>query len=401
MKEELNQAIIVAAEAGDLDNVKKALADGADPNAVGPNSGALHCAAFNGHKAVVDLLLKSGADCNQKDNQSFYPLHLAASKGQVGICNTLIKAGATLNSITEAGGTPLHVAAASDHPKVVTALVKAGANLEARDNNGLTVLAAAASLGRVNVVKKLITVGAEVNTNDNGRDTPLIKSLRYLYQVRIKEWSSLGSNEGKEVKYEVVKGCFRYDNDYDKNNKTKLGSILSLKEQRACAEQFWGPSEHLEYLNTLDTVKVLIKAGADVNASNDSGQTAMSMACHAGEAKLIQELHKKGASFDSKDYQSATPLHRVAGSGRIDGLTMFFKLASNVDINVVDEYGWTPLHYLADIGGHIGMAALLLKKGANSSAKTTKGRGVGVPVDSTPADVALYWDDAEMAAALK
>jgi len=127
----------------------------------------------------------------------------------------------------------------------------------------------------------------------------------------------------------------------------------------------------------------------------------MSMACHSGEAKMIQELHKKGASFDSKRDSGATPLHEAAGSGRLDGLEMVFNLLKDYDVNVTDNYGWTPLHYLADIGGHIKMAELLLEKGGDVTIKSTENRGAGTPAGVTASQVALHWKDNEMGDALK
>jgi ankyrin repeat protein len=401
MSEDLTKELVLAAEAGELDKVKEALEKGASPSAMGPNSGALHCAAFNGHKEVVDFLLKKGSDTSLKDNQSFYPLHLAASKGHAAICNALIKVGANLEVTTSRGGTALHVAAASNFGKVVSALVTAGANIEARDEHGSTPISTASQLGHNSIVKALIKAGADINSKEITGDTSVIKALRNMYNSRLKSWSSIGSNDGKEVKYEVIKGCFRYDSNYEATNKNKLGNILTLKDQRYYASQSWGPVAHLDYLNALDTVKTLIKADADLGVNNDSGQTAMSMACHTGEAKMIEELHKKGASFYSKTESGATPLHQVAGSGRFDGLEMFFSLVKDSNTNQVDEYGWTALHYLADIGGHIKMAVLLLEKGADITIKSTKDRGKGTPEGVTPSEVALRWKDNEMADALK
>ncbi len=47
--EELNKNLVIAIENGNLDEVASLLGKGANPNAMGPNSGAIHCASFNGH----------------------------------------------------------------------------------------------------------------------------------------------------------------------------------------------------------------------------------------------------------------------------------------------------------------------------------------------------------------
>jgi ankyrin repeat protein len=225
-------------------------------------------------------------------------------------------------------------------------------------------------------------------------------------QTRQSNWSSEGTNGGRNVKYTLEKGAFRYHNGYDNpKDPYKMGKIMSLKDQKYCASQSWGPSQHLPYLEAFDTIKTLLKAGTDVNVTNDIGQSPMWMACTAGESKIIKELHKAGANFDAVEnngeFVGATCLHKVAASGRLDGLEMFFELNDNYDINVGDMYGWTPLHYLADMGGHITMGHLLLEKGADKTAKSSKDRGQGTPQGVTPSAVALHWNDAEIGNLLK
>jgi ankyrin repeat protein len=401
MSETLDQEIIVAAEAGNLEGVVKALEAGANPSAMGPNSGALHCAAFNGHEAVVTLLLDKGAELEIKDTQSYYPIHLSVSRGHVSITEQLLAAGADIEVLTSQNGTPLHIAAASNHPAVVAVLVKEGANLEAKDANGLTPLAAAASLGNLEVVRALIELGADVDTRDVGADTPLIKALRQLYSTRIGDWIYEQNEADKLVRYEILKGCFRRDDDHYAGKARNSGAIIPINEQHAYLEEAWGPKEHLRYLEALYTAVLLMEASADINAFNDSKQTAIAMACHIGEAVLIKKLYEKGAVLDIKGYQNATPLHRASGSGRSDGLEQLLDLGASIDMNAVDDFGWTALHYLADIGGPITMATLLLEKGVDPSTKSTENRGTEMPLGSIAADIALHWKDKVLADALK
>lgn len=394
MSRDLTREIVTAADNGELKTVESLLKEGASPDAMGPNSGALHCAAFKGHKEVVALLLQHGAKTDLADHQHFYPLQLAASKGHKDICELLIKAGAPLEAKTEHGGTALHVAAASDFPAVVTLLVKAGADQEATDNGGNTPLSTACGLGRLKVAKGLIKSGANVHALNDSLETTLIKAVRAIKPLRVKNWYSEGENGGIPVRYEVKEGLFTY---------TKAGStkVLSLKDQRYCASQWWGPQAHLVYLDACELVGQLLKAGVDVNAVDSDGQTALGLACHSGESKVIEVLFKAGAKVDTVNGAGVTPLHFAAGSGRLDGLEMFLKLVPNVNVHAVDEYGWTPLHYLADIGGDVKMAQLLLEKGASRTAKSTKTRGGDLADGSTPSDVAAHWRDQVMAEALK
>ena len=71
------QNLSAAAFTGDLTAMKKALADGADPNAKDPQSGGtlLSTAALMGHTKVVALLLEHGADINAKSRDGGTALH--------------------------------------------------------------------------------------------------------------------------------------------------------------------------------------------------------------------------------------------------------------------------------------------------------------------------------------
>lgn len=401
MSEILDQEIITAAEAGNLEGVIKALEAGANPSAMGPNSGALHCAAFNGHEAIVTLLLEKGATLEEKDTQGYYPIHLSVSRGHVSITEQLLVAGANIEVLTPQNGTPLHIATASNYPEILPILITGGANLEAKDVNELTPLAAAASLGNVAVTRLLIEAGANVNTKDVGEDTPLIKALRQLYGVRIGIWVYEEKKDDKVIHYEISKGCFRRSDDYKASEIRGLGLVLSVEEQQTYIKEDWGPKEHLRYLEALYTAVFLIESDADVNAANNSKQTPIGMACHIGESKMIKKLYDKGANLEIKGYENATPLHRAAGSGRLDGLEQLLELGAAIDMTAVDDFGWTALHYLADIGGPLKMVHLLLEKGVDPSVKSTENRGTEMPLGSIAADIALHWKDEVLANALK
>ena len=82
-----------AVESGDLDRVKRLLAD--NPKLIGAttflgNTG-LHVAVASEHLGMVDLLIDAGSDVNAKGD-SATPLHLAAVSGNMPIASALINA---------------------------------------------------------------------------------------------------------------------------------------------------------------------------------------------------------------------------------------------------------------------------------------------------------------------
>lgn len=153
------ETIQEAAEKGDLADVKRHLKRGADVNDKNYNENytagltALHLAAGNGNKELVEFLIKKGATINAKAEDGLTPLHWAVVKGfkdvkgdHKGVIELLIAKGADVNAKTKDnrgdGGTPLHFAVRTTHPdkEIITLLIAKGADVNAKDSFGKTPL---------------------------------------------------------------------------------------------------------------------------------------------------------------------------------------------------------------------------------------------------------------------
>jgi cytohesin len=95
----MEDPILDATSAGNVEQVRQLIAKGADVNAIRVINGStpLHLAASNGHKDVAKLLIAKGADVNAKGGDrslSFTPLHKAADKSHKDVAELLKKHGA-------------------------------------------------------------------------------------------------------------------------------------------------------------------------------------------------------------------------------------------------------------------------------------------------------------------
>lgn len=84
----------------------------------------LHIASYNGELSKVNLLLKSTAHINTKDNTGCTPLHRAVQSGFITLVETLINKGANANIQNNAGNTPLHWALQWGYIKIINFLIK-------------------------------------------------------------------------------------------------------------------------------------------------------------------------------------------------------------------------------------------------------------------------------------
>lgn len=153
-----------------LAQVRAALAAKDDLNvfAVGKqHDGPLHVAVQAGEAALVEELLKAGADPNRKNDLGVTPIFLARSAT---IAKALLAAGANAVALDESGGQAIHGAAGTGQAEVVRLLVKAGADVNARDGLEMTPLHWAKGLV---TVKTLLELGAERNARASTGETPL------------------------------------------------------------------------------------------------------------------------------------------------------------------------------------------------------------------------------------
>lgn len=166
-----------AAEKGRLQAVKELLSkyphdlESRDSDGFTP----LHEAAYNGHPAVAECLVVSGADEKARSNTGWTPLHMAARQGYADIVSLLLEHGAEVNDRDNKWGTtPLHEACVRGNKDVVNLLIDNGADVNATDSEGtvpLHILACGKDMAPV--ARLVIDAGADVNGRKKDGLTPM------------------------------------------------------------------------------------------------------------------------------------------------------------------------------------------------------------------------------------
>ncbi len=156
--------VFEASALGDLEAVRnlvkgdRALVNGFAADGFYP----LGLAAFFGHRAIVEFLLKNGADVKTaaRNAQKVTALHGAVARRDVEIVRMLLEAGADANARQERGFVPLHDAAANGHAALVELLLKHGAHADAKTDDGKTAGDMAADRGHKELAETLKTAAA-------------------------------------------------------------------------------------------------------------------------------------------------------------------------------------------------------------------------------------------------
>ena len=121
----------------------------------------------------------------------------------------------------------------------------------------------------------------------------------------------------------------------------------------------------------LNTIEVLLRYGADLNASCSTGNPPLMRAVRARSPVGIVPLLEAGAKFEWRTKQQFTMLTMAAyHQDNADYLTPF--LDRGADIEEHDSYGMTPLACSAE-KDHSESAAVLLKYGANTNTRCNNG----------------------------
>ncbi len=185
-----------AAVRGDLDEIRRLAVDRAALNARDGNGRTpLHVAAFMGHGAAAQALLKAGADPALLDNQRYDAVTIVSVRDDVDTLKILLANGASARLITSVyDGTALIAAAHLGHDGIVRELVKAGAPLDHVNNLGWTALMESVVLGdggrrHTETLRILLEAGADRRIADRQNRTPLdhAKARGYAEMVRLLE----------------------------------------------------------------------------------------------------------------------------------------------------------------------------------------------------------------------
>lgn len=169
-----------AAHEGDVAEIRRLLADGADPEARDTHGRtAAHVSAFASHEEAVAALAEGGADGNALDADAYDMVTIAAVANDLAMLKAALAAGNDPGLTTSRyDGTALIAAAHLGHAKIVKTLIDADAPLDHVNNLGWTALIEAVILGdggprHQQTLRHLVAAGADRSLADRRGVTPL------------------------------------------------------------------------------------------------------------------------------------------------------------------------------------------------------------------------------------
>ncbi|MCP5145232.1 MAG: ankyrin repeat domain-containing protein [Gammaproteobacteria bacterium] len=128
------------------------------------------------------------------------------------------------------------------------------------------------------------------------------------------------------------------------------------------------PLQWAVYDGDTDRVKTLLKAGADVNATNNYGANAMQLAAEVADTRMLKLLLDAGANADSPNPEGQTALMLVARTGNVDAAKLLVKHGATVDAR--EGWGQQTALMWASARRHPEMMAYLIAQGADINARS-------------------------------
>jgi len=343
----------LACENGDDELVKLLLDSGADPNtSLRGGETVLMTAARTGKTGPVKALLNRGAKVDAKERRGQTALMWAAAEGHAGVVELLLKAGADFRApLPDSGFTPFFFAAREGRTEVARLLLKAGADvnesMQPRKSSGKgprkgsSALLLAVENGHFELAGALLEAGADPNDQrsgftalhamswvrkpnrgdgDDGDPPPVgsgnLSSLQFIRKLverggdvnaRLKQ-SKGGQglyNKAGATPFLMAAGT---DDVAFMRLLVELGANPALGNAENCSPLIAacgvgiGGADSDEVAGTepevLEAAKVLLELGADVNAVDDNGETAMHGAAYKSMPRVLQFLTDHGAKIE-------------------------------------------------------------------------------------------------------
>ncbi len=247
---------------------------------------------------MISALLKAGADANEKLPLGRSPLMIASRTGKVEAIRVLLEAGAEVNAKeTLRGTTPLMWAADEGHAPAVKVLIEHGADIKARSNPAPR--GRGPALGKSNDPRK--AVAAQGAALARGAATPELGALNALGGGAAAAGGGRGGGRGGRGGGGRAGGAAGGRGADDVNVEQDDAAVAAGIGRRGGAPADGGQLTPLVYAaraNDLESVKVLLAAGADVNQTTGYGWTPLLVATQNRYYSLAAHLLDQGANVN-------------------------------------------------------------------------------------------------------
>lgn len=258
----------------------------------------------------------------------------------------------------------LLLAVKKDDAPGLRTLLQSGVSANTSDAKGVPAIAWAAFVGASEAIEELLDAGAKVRSgNRRARHALLI----YLAEGIHREETRLRYSGGEALKQ------LRGRQEETVRRLLNAGAEINVRGSGAVAALNLAIRDSL----SIETLKALIVAGADVNGADNDGETPLMAAAEKPSDEAVRLLLAKGArsSVNAKDKKGWTALLSAASTYQTGSMPDIVKtlIAAGANVNVANDEGETAL-MMAAAAGSVETTKILLAAGATINAKDRQGQ---------------------------
>jgi len=365
-----------AVRKGDVEEIRKFLADGGDPNTVDRDGNALiHIAVQYGRAESLDTLLRAGADANMKNRAGNTAAIMAAESDRRDMIDLLIKYGGDMRTRGNGGVSTLMLAASTGNLSLMDILLKLGVPLEGADEKGRTALFYGVSAPGPEALSFLYDRGADGQALDRDNGTPLhlldknsqVATATLLLDRGVDINRARHSSGETALHIASGAGAWRLVETY-------LGRGASLLINQTSTvlgtPLFYALGERINKNDGAVTIQLLLEAGADPDIPSVRNKLPIVQAVEELDARRAGLLLRYGADPDVLLISRKSLLHIAVE--RKDTEMAELLLDYNVDPDIRDMSGKTPLFYAVEKRDE-DMVQYLLANGSNPNINSHDG----------------------------
>src|ERR1700683_3381239 len=317
-------------------------------------------AVRDGDRAGAITLLKQHADVNAPEADGTTALHWAVRQDDRDMADRLIKAGANVKAANRYGVTPLYLACVNGSAAVIAKLLDAGADPNGATTEGETPLMTVARTGNVEAAKVLLAHGADVNAKEQWRQqTPLMWAVAESHPEMAQELIAHGADvNARQVEW-------HWDRQVTKEPREKWMPLGGLTPLLFAARQ-----------GCVDCERVLVKAGADINATNPNGFSPILLAIINSHYDAAAFLLDQGADRNIADETGRTPLYAAVDMHTLPDSNLPWPSELNNQLTRLDRIQ-ALLAHVANVNAH-------LKKQQPYRSKVDRGADTVLTTGTTP-----------------
>jgi ankyrin repeat protein len=280
----------------------------------------------------------------------------AIIRGDLELCQRLVERGFYIDGTCECGCTPLLKAYAHNRREIASYLLTIGASVEGLtcdgeyDNVGFSALHCAASMGDEKILEAIIERASYITE----KGPQAFRIAACLGHVKILQLLFSHMDDPKsllEARSDGTAAVKNYDRLYWAS---QIGTEIGQ-----------GTSLHFAAMyNRIEAVEFLLRAGADLEARDEEGLTALQHSIERCDSTDVTELLvSAGANISTRDREGLTPLMRAARRGTLASLKIILSKYDEEVLHARDRWGKTALHHAIE-DCQLSAAKELVKLGA-------------------------------------